>query len=490
MIIWTMAVLLFALFGALGYFKGAIRTLFAFLGLVLGVFLALPLAPVVKPLVPLVGLKNPIWSILLPPVIVFFLIAIILVAVGFVAHWKLNLLIKYRTDDYHRLAWERLNKRLGVSLGLVAGASYTILIGLVVYIVGYLTVQVSAGDGESKVVRYLNQARVDLRSSGLEQVVAIFDPTPESYYSASDILGLLYHNRLLSGRLAGYPAVLSLADRQEFQDVSNDPDYQTMLNSQSSLKQIIENPKTQAILNNKEIIQQIKQIDLKDLLAYLKTGESSKYEDLGLLGRWQLDAYGTLIQEKHRRATITAAEMRRMRQQLDFIKGYTLVAMPDNNSVALKGPDVTQLIQRFMTGSAGRPGRPNPRQRTPGPISGRGPGPQGMSSPRNLVERSLGPQGAGPQGGVPQAPNVNPEQAGAVPSSPTALADEIVALPTMVLAQGTWSGEGDHYEVSLQAQAGGFRFAGRRRSAKVEATIKENRLYLDDGEQTMVFAKY
>src|SRR5689334_8265020 len=145
MTIWIMAVLLFALFGALGYAKGAIRMIFPLMGLVLGVFLAIPLAPVVKPLVPLVGLKNPVWSILVPPLISFFLIAIIFITVGFIVHWKVNLYYKYRTDDYHRLSWERLNKRLGVSIGLVAGAAYSILVGLVVYVLGYLTVQVSAG---------------------------------------------------------------------------------------------------------------------------------------------------------------------------------------------------------------------------------------------------------------------------------------------------------------------------------------------------------
>src|SRR5438093_6811805 len=77
MTIWIMAVLLFALFGALGYAKGAIRMVFPLMGLALGTFLAVPLGPLVKPVVPLVGLNNPIWSILLLPVIVFFLIAII-----------------------------------------------------------------------------------------------------------------------------------------------------------------------------------------------------------------------------------------------------------------------------------------------------------------------------------------------------------------------------------------------------------------------------
>src|SRR2546430_10594503 len=100
--------------------------------LAMGSFQAVSHGPLVNPVVPLVGLKNPVWSILLPPVIVFFLIAILFIIVGFIVHWKVSLYYKYRTDDYHRLSWERLNRRLGASMGLVAGAAYAILLGLVI----------------------------------------------------------------------------------------------------------------------------------------------------------------------------------------------------------------------------------------------------------------------------------------------------------------------------------------------------------------------
>src|SRR5262245_60786488 len=294
MLIWFLAIALFAAFAALGYAKGAIRMAFPLIGLFLGVGLAVPLAPTVKPLVPLVGLKNPIWSWLLPPVIVFFLIAIIFIIVGFIVHRKVFLFYKYQTDDYQRLSWERLNKRLGACLGLVAGASYTILVGLVVYILGYLTIQVSAGDNDAAMVRYLNKARADLRESGLEKTVALFDPAPPKYYLAADLVGLLYHNPLLYTRLAGYPPFLALAERQEFQDVTTDTEFQNMLQTQPSVAQVVNHAKTQAILNNQEIIQQIEQTDLKDLREYLKTGESPKYVDVRILGRWQLDPYATL----------------------------------------------------------------------------------------------------------------------------------------------------------------------------------------------------
>ena len=347
MLIWVLALVLFLLFGALGYAKGAIRMVLPLAGLFLGVALAVPLAPLVKPLVPLVGLKNPIWSWLLPPVLVFFAIAVVFIIVGFIVHRKVYLFFKYGTDDYQRLSWERLNKRIGACMGLVAGASYTIILGLVIYIIGYLTVQVSAGENDAAIVRYLNKARADLRESGLEKTVAAFDPTPANYYLGSDLIGLLYHNPLLYTRLAGYPPFLALAERPEFQDVANDAEFQNLLQTQPAVGQIVNHPKTQAILNNEEILQHVEQTDLKDLREYLQTGESPKYGDTRILGRWQLDPYATLLQLKKRKTGITTAEMRLLKQQLEFIKSYSLVVSPDN-AVRLKGPDLMPLLEKYL----------------------------------------------------------------------------------------------------------------------------------------------
>jgi len=487
MTIWLMAVLLFALFGALGYAKGAIRMIFPLIGLVLGTFLAVPLGPLVKPLVPMVGLKNPIWSILLPPVIVFFLIAIIFIIIGFIVHRQINLYYKYRTDDYHRLAWERLNKRLGVSFGLIAGSAYTILLGLVVYIMGYLTVQVSAGENETGPVKYLNQARADLRSTGLEKTVAAFDPTPENYYLASDILGLVYHNPLVHNRLSSYPAFLSLAERQEFQDLSTDTDFQNMLATQTAVGQIVNHPKTQAILNNQEIVQQLQQIDLKDLLEYLKTGESPKYADLKILGRWQLDPYATLQQEKKHRSRLTTVEMKLMKQQLEFIKGYSLVVTPDNNA-KLKGPDLKPLMEKYMSQlkafAEGATKKPVPVVRAPAPV-------QPANSPQNnqLMQQRYGarPNAAPPPALAPATVAAPSAPAG---PSPAAIAAEIAKLPTVVLAQGSWKGEGEKYDLTLQAQAGGFKFDDGKKSANIEASFKDGKLYLSDANDTMVMEKF
>jgi hypothetical protein len=492
MTIWIMAVLLFALFGALGYAKGAIRMIFPLIGLVLGVFLAVPLAPVVKPLVPLVGLKNPIWSILVPPVISFFLIAIIFITVGFIVHWKINLYYKYRVDDYHRLSWERLNKRLGVSIGLVAGAAYTVLVGLVVYVLGYLTVQVSAGENETGLVKYLNLARADLHATGLDKTVSAFDPMPEKYYLASDILGLIYHNRLLESRLSAYPSFLSLAERQELQDIANDTEYQNLLATQAPVSQIIDSPKTQAILNNQDIIQQLHQTDLKDLLEYLKTGESPKFVDTRILGRWQLDPYATLLQEKRHRSHMTTAEMRLLKQELESKKNLTLVATPDNN-LKLKGQDMAQMWKKYVGEMKayleGGSKRPVATIRAPAPAAA-----PPVSAAQQLMNQRYGLNRRGPTPAPTAAPVPSTAAASpvapAAPPSPAAIAAEIAKLPVVVLADGNWKGDGDKYEVTLQAQASGLPFDDAKKSATATVEIRDGRLYLTETETTFVMEKF
>jgi len=488
MTIWIMAVLLFALFGALGYAKGAIRMIFPLVGLVLGTFLAVPLGPLVKSLVPLVGLQNPIWSILLPPVIIFFLIALVFIVIGFVVHWKVNLHYKYQTDDFHRLSWERLNKRLGVSIGLIAGSAYTILLGLVVYILGYLTVQVSAGENETGLAKNLNQARNDLHASGLEKTVSAFDPTPENYYLASDILGLIYHNPLLHSRLSAYPPFLALAERQQFQDIATDTEFQNMLATQTAVGQIINHPKTQSILNDQDIVQQLQQTDLKDLLEYLKTGESPKFAEIRILGRWQLEPYATLLQEKKRRSRVTTAEMKLLKQQLEFVKSYTLVVTPDNN-VKLKGPDVMPLIQKYLGdlkafSEGSKRSAHVARATTPAPTPVRSaPIPPSMSQRYGNRPGAAPPPPATVTTAVPAATPV-------APPSPAVIAAEIAKLPTVVLAEGTWKGETDKYELVMTAQATGFRFGTGKKSATFEVSMKDSRLYLAEENDTMVMEKF
>ena len=88
------------------------------------------------------------------------------------------------------------------------------------------------------------------------------------------------------------------------------------------------------------------------------------------------------------------------------------------------------------------------------------------------------------------APTAAPTAAPAAPPSPVVIAAEIAKLPIVVLADGTWKGENDKYQLTLTSQAGGFRFNTGKKSATVEASIKDGRLYLAEENGMMVMEKF
>jgi hypothetical protein len=484
MLIWLLVVLLTAGFAALGYFKGAIRMIFPLLGLFVGALLALPLSPVVRPLVPMVGLENPIWSVLIPPVVVFFVVALLLVGVGFLVHWKLGLHFKYRTDEYTFNRWQRLNQRLGVSMGVLAGVVYSLLIGVVIYVLGYLTVQVSAGDRDTAAVRYLNQLRQDLRSSGLEQLVTALDPAPDWYYTASDILGLLYHNSLLHSRLAAYPPLLILAERPEFQAVARDSAYQNMLATQASVAEILQNPQTQAILANESLLAELQQLELKDLYSYLRTGESELFRDRPILGRWEVDPYATMLQEKRRRSQMTTGEMLVLKHQMELLNGLRLIVAPDQ-TVKLQGPDVAELYHRVA--DHGVQIRRSPPVTQVPTVAGTTPTTGGFDA---LIAERYGPQRPTAPTPVQPATPLQRIQApsGPSPLSPQAIEEEFARLSEATLAQGRWEQDGVRYRLSVRPQRELHVFS--RNGEPIMGTIRDGRLFLTRGRQTLVLDRF
>lgn len=497
MLIWLLTFLLFALFATLGYFKGAIRMIFPLLGLFLGITLALPLAPVVEPLIPKLGLTNPIWSYLLPPVVVFLLIEIVFVVVGFFGHAKVNLFYKYRTDDTHRMSWERLNQRLGVCMGVLAGTVYTILIGVLVYVLGYLTVQVTP-DGESSAVKYLNQAKSDLHSSGLDRFAAAFDPAPEWYYKASDILGLLYHNPALHTRLASYPPFISLSESPDFEEFAADTEFLGMLATQPDAATLLNNPRIQTILGSHTLLEKLASIDLDDLGTFLRTDVSEKYQDPPILGRWEVDPYLTFLMEKKRNLDMTAADVRLLRFQREYIQGFKLYVMPDNR-VKLKGPDVSRLVGRLeeieKAVRGGRRTRPPVVYVTPTSTTAQ-PGTTGISAEsERLMQDRYGVSARAPQPTPPpqilQVQPQAPTQVAPPPPTTDELAAEIAQLEIVTLAEGTWSEEGGRSIIQLNPKREMSQFLVTRRIPEgIYASVREDRLYLTAQKQTMVMAPF
>lgn len=340
MTIWILTVLLLASLGALGYRQGAIRVAFSFVGILGATLLALPLSPLLKPLMPIFGVKNPVLAWALPPFIVFVLINAAFKAGALPVHRKVDVFFKYKASDLHRALFERLNARLGLCLGLLNGTIYLILICFVIYIFGYWTVQLAASDQETWTVRLFNRMARDLQSTGLARVAKAVDPLPEAYYDAADFVGLVYHNPLAEGRLARYPALLRLGERPEFQQLAKDTTYINARQTRAPLREVLRLPQVDGIVQNTDLLREIWATigpDLKDLTAYLQTGRSEKYDREPILGCWSFDFPAAFGLYRKANPKLTALQLREHRKWLSGLFLNTTLVVGTDGFVVMKG---------------------------------------------------------------------------------------------------------------------------------------------------------
>jgi uncharacterized membrane protein required for colicin V production len=463
MLLWLIVVAIFAVLALTGYYKGAIRSLVALVGLIVAIYLALPLSPLIKPLVPKVGLVHPIWPVILPPVVVFLLIALLFIGLSFLVHHKVAMHFKYAADDYTRLRWERLNQRLGLGVGLIGGAIYSILVGLVIYILGYPVVQVT-GDDSPALQKFLSSTRQDVSSSGLDKTLASIDPVPNTYYQASDVLGLVYQNyAALQQRMANYPAFLGYGERQEFKDIASDTTLLNLLQTRGPLIEVLKHPKIVALLNNAEIMGEFQQLSLKDLYQYLKTGKSAKFDEEKLLGWWQLDPHATFTLARKRNPDMPAKQMAALKQMLMvWIPLLKVMAAPDN-TVMLRldmSPQAQQFIEQARRAVEAAQ--------------------QAAQAAQGAPSMSQLPPGYAERYGLNRRPQPAPD---APPPTPAAAAP-LPGVPQLdVAAKGTWQREGSssRYTLKLQSEQG--------RSKDAAALVQGDELVITSDGMSMVFVR-
>src|SRR5688572_9180419 len=114
MVLVIVSVLIVGIAAYLGYRRGAIRAIFTQIGLLLGAMIAAPLGPLAAALLGLAGLKNAVLAMFLGPVVIYLLILLGAKFAGGQVQKKLEVFYKYDVPDILRLAWERLNQRLGL----------------------------------------------------------------------------------------------------------------------------------------------------------------------------------------------------------------------------------------------------------------------------------------------------------------------------------------------------------------------------------------
>jgi hypothetical protein len=339
MTIWLLVVLVLASVVALGYRQGAIRVAFSFVGILMGVLLAAPLAKLLKPLLGLFGVKSPILLWVLPPVIGFILVSILFKILAAVAHQKIEVYYKYKAGDLRLALWERLNHRMGACLGLLNGIGYVVLIAFGIYAFSYWTVQLATTENEPTTIRLLNRMGKDLQTTGFSKVARSVDSLHPAFYEVADLTGLIFNNPLLEARLSRYPAFLGLAERQELQDIANDTEFTNLRVRGESFQNLLEHPRMQAIIGNPDLLHTIQGAvvtNMTDLKAFLDTGRSSKYESEKILGRWRFDVNSAAAAMRRARPTVSANEMQRIKRWMVSAFEKTLLIATTEKQAYLK----------------------------------------------------------------------------------------------------------------------------------------------------------
>ena len=353
MMIWLLVLLLMASVAALGYRQGAIRVAFSLLGILVGIVLSGLLGRFLRPVLSVFGVKNPVETWLLGPLIVFVIVSILFKVGAAAVHHKVDVYFKYRAGDLRLALWERLNHRLGLCLGLVNGFLYAVLLAFVIYGFSYWTVQIATSETDPRTLRILNSLGRSLQSSGFDKAVRAIDPFPSVWYQTADLAGLLYNNSLLQARLARYPGFLGLAERPEFQDLGNDKDFTEAWQRHDAIMTLVDQPRVQNVVNNPDLLKLIWATlipDLADLQTFFEKGASAKYDPIPILGRWKFDlnaAFGAL---RRARPNLPSSEMQKLKRAIApaFTK-TTLVAMVDHQALLKDAP-------ALRMGAGGLPG--------------------------------------------------------------------------------------------------------------------------------------
>ena len=319
MTIWILVSVMLLSLAALGYRQGAIRVSFSLVGIIVSALLAGPLAKHVKPMLPHVGIHDPIVIWLLSPVVVFVVLLIPFKSAGYFVHRKVNVYFKYKADTLQLMWWNRLNVRLGLCLGLVNGLAYLVLLSFVIFNFSYWTAQVATSDDEGRLVKLLNRLGRDSETTGFAKIARAIDPMPEIYFKAADLAGLLWQNPQLRDRLADYPMLISVAERDDFQQLGQNASFQNAWKQHSPIENLINDSQFQSIRQNQDTVNLVWGIirdNFDDLYAYLQTGQTAKSGSEQIVGRWDFNAGAATAIMLQSRPVISSREMRAMRAVL------------------------------------------------------------------------------------------------------------------------------------------------------------------------------
>jgi hypothetical protein len=333
MSIWILAMLLLAILALAGWRQGGILAAFTFGGILLGALLAGLVGKLLHPLLPHLGASDPLMAWALAPICGFILVSIVVTSFGFKVHREVEVYYKHKAGELRNAMWQRLNTRLGICVGVLNGAAYFILISFIVFNLTYLTYQAGAADNQPFLIRMANQLGSDLQSTGMARVATAVGTLPPDYYKFSDLSGFLMQNPTTAARLADYPGLTSLWERDDMQSLATDNTLTNALASGATVGQVLGEQSVQDLLKNKALTKTVEdafETNMDDLTTYLQTGKSTKYTDK-IIGNWACNIRVTLAWWRESTQKIPPSEM--MAVQALWTKAYgptTVLATGDH----------------------------------------------------------------------------------------------------------------------------------------------------------------
>ena len=353
--IWILALLVLASGVGLGLKFGAIPTAFSFLGIVFGTLLAGFIGNLIRPLLPHMGFHNPVLIWAIAPVEGFVLVWILFNVIGFEVHRRTYVFYKYKAGDLRLALWERLNSRLGACLGVLTGAAWLVLISFLIFNFTFWTAQVAPGDNEAKMTRLMNSLGEGLESTGLNKAARAVGSMPDSFYKTANFAGLLAQNPDLSSRLGNYPAFLSVAERDDIQQLAQDGSLADAWKQGAPMGAILNDAQVKTILNDTDLVATvwtIIQTNMDDMTNYLITGMSPKFDPDKIIGKWTFAVAPSLANslQAHPKKRLTATEMRELKAVWNQAFAQTiLIAGTDGQLFVKNVPDFTSKTPTTTT---------------------------------------------------------------------------------------------------------------------------------------------
>lgn len=339
MTIWILAILVIAAVALAGWRQGGIRAGISFVGILAAALLAAPIGRLVHPLLTHLGASNPITAWVLAPVVGFVLVSIVFKIIARQVHVRADHFYRYKASDRQLALWTRANSRLGICIGVLNGAIYFILISFLIFNAAYWTSQTTIAQTPPMAIRLVNNLGEDMQSTGFSKTASAVGTLRPDYYQVADLAGFLIQNPQTGPRLADYPALTSLWEQDSMQALVQDPIITNALASGTSLGEIMKDPNVQAFLASKEQSKQvlgIVQTNLPDLMAYLKTGKSAKYDGQKIIGHWEFNPAVTLAWTRQNNPKMPASQMRSVRAWLTQAFAQTRLLATGDNQVFLK----------------------------------------------------------------------------------------------------------------------------------------------------------